>query len=360
MRMVRVDVESSSHNIVIGPGAIARVGDAGEFEMASRAAIVIDDRLTWIGEQVEKRISSFVDVSILSFPSGELSKSVNEAERLINALAQERIGRQDIIVAVGGGVAGDLGGFVASVYMRGIGLIHAPTTLLAQVDSSIGGKTGVDLVHGKNLVGTFYQPLGVYSDTDLLSSLPREQLRSGMAEVIKYALCFGGELATLIRSNQERIMEPDLQMMAEVVHRCVEIKARVVSQDEKEHSMRTVLNYGHTFGHALEALRGFEGLLHGEAISVGMVFAAELSHALGLLDSAGVQAHRDLIGSYGLPVDAEFDPAMMLRYIASDKKRTSKGMRWVLLKDLGEPIVSDEVPTETIEATFVKVLRNRS
>lgn len=276
---------------------------------------------------------------------------------LASKMLDADIDRGGCLIALGGGVVGDMVGFLASIYMRSIPYIHVPTSLLAQVDSSIGGKTGVDLPEGKNLLGTFYQPLGIYVDLSYLSSLEARQIRNGLAEVIKYGCIKDEGLLQLIAKEKDGILRAEPGAIDEVVTRACHIKVEIVEADETEKGRRKILNFGHTLGHAMEAASGFE-LLHGEAVALGMIAAARISRSLGQFSEEEEGKILDAIRGIGLPttIPRICSNKDILRFIEADKKKMNGKLTWVLLKKIGDPILSDEVPMElvnnTIEAMF--------
>jgi shikimate kinase/3-dehydroquinate synthase len=282
---------------------------------------------------------------VLDLPPGEQSKSLPAAGTLLARLARARLDRYGTLIALGGGVIGDVGGFVASTYMRGIRLIHVPTTLLAMVDSSIGGKTGINHAGVKNLVGTFYQPAAVLSDVRLLQTLPERELRSGLAEAIKTAVIGDRELFEYIEDHLPRILRREPGPLIEVIVRCAAVKARVVEADEGERAERQILNYGHTIGHAVEAAAGFHRLTHGEAVAIGMALEAELALRLGLADAGAVQRQNALLARAGLPVRlGNVSRAAVWRALALDKKSRDGRVRWPLLVGIGRVRREQEVP----------------
>jgi 3-dehydroquinate synthase len=272
--------------------------------------------------------------------AGEPSKSFEILTRACSALAKGAMRRDCVIIALGGGVVGDLAGFLAAVYLRGVRFLQAPTTLLAAVDSSVGGKTGINLPEGKNLVGSFYQPQGVFIDLDWLETLPSREFTSGMAEAIKCAIIRD---LSLFESLQDGNM-PDLE---KIIHRCVEIKADVVANDEREtNGLRAILNFGHTIGHAIEATAGYGKCLHGEAVAIGMIGAAFLSSRIAGLPEESAEAIRQTIQSHGLPVTRPgIDPQALLATMARDKKASKKGLCWTLCPKIGEALLwPDPIP----------------
>lgn len=288
----------------------------------------------------------------ISVPAGEASKKMPVAENILEQLSKARIRRGATLVALGGGMITDLGGFVASIYQRGIQVVHVPTTLVAQVDAAVGGKTAVNLSEGKNLAGTFHQPKEVVADVDTLRSLPEREFRSGLAEVVKYGFALDLSVLETLENAQSQILNREPEILQDLVARCVEIKAGVVATDERDETgERMLLNYGHTFGHALEAASGYGRLLHGEAVAVGMMFAAALGLEAGLTDQATLDRQENLLRSLGLPVGADFDPAQVLDLLSADKKHSSVP-RWVLLKAAGEAVVYSDID----EAAVVRVL----
>lgn len=354
MRTARVELGARSYEVTVGEGLI---DSAADYVPGSPGKIVViaDETVAGLyGNRLEKALSRAGEVHRVLVPSSETAKSWSQAGELLSRLAGLKIRRNDLIVTFGGGVASDLGGFVASVYQRGLDLIHVSTTLLGQVDAAIGGKTGVNLPEGKNLAGTFYQPSAVLADVSVLKTLPSRQFRSGMAEVIKYGLCYESEILDIVKDQSAAIESADPAVMEDLVARCAGIKARVVSADENDNQGRIILNYGHTFGHALEAAGGYEAWLHGEAISLGMMFAANLALSMGLLDAAAVEVHRGAFEAAGLPVRGGFDANQVVGAWSIDKK-FQDGQRWVLLEGLQNPAVRSDVGPLNIEDALAAV-----
>jgi 3-dehydroquinate synthase len=257
------------------------------------------------------------------------------------------------VLALGGGVVGDIAGFAAACYQRGIGYVQIPTTLLAQVDSSVGGKTGVNHPGGKNLIGAFYQPLAVITDTDTLTTLPDRELRAGLAEVIKYGCVWDPLLFDWLDVNISKLLARDVEALTYAIARSCEIKATVVAKDEREQNLRAILNFGHTFGHAIEAATAYEGYLHGEAVGLGMLIAADLSRRLGLIDSAVQDRVRDILVRTGLPTEAPrigADKALELMHM--DKKVLAGTVRLVLIEKLGRAIVTADYNQAALDATL--------
>lgn len=301
----------------------------------------IADSLTGEGAEVHR----------LTVEEGERSKSLETVERLWLELAAREAHRTDLIVAVGGGVVCDVAGFVAATYARGLPLVHVPTTLLAQVDAAIGGKCGVNLPAGKNLIGAIYQPSAVICDVDVLASLPQEELRSGMAEVVKYGLIADPELLEGVVDKARRVYDGDARATVDVVTRSAATKASFVARDERDRGKRAFLNYGHTFGHAIEKISGFGDIRHGEAVALGMMAAAYLSHELGRLSEHGVAVHQRVLDSVGLPTTADLDPDELKEAWRHDKKNEG-GVRFVLLNDIGVPEARIEAPLGAVRAAI--------
>ena len=361
MRTVAVHLEDRSYEIHVGAGALVKAaGLIPELPGCERVAVVSDTNVdaAW-GDAAAEALSAVGttgEVHRLVVDAGEISKSMDVAGGLLEDLAARRVRRGDLLVALGGGMVGDLTGFAASVYQRGMPLVQAPTSLLAQVDAAVGGKTAVNLAAGKNLVGTFYQPRAVIADIATLASLPEREYRSGLAEVAKYGLSLDPELLDLVEGHAAALRARDPDLLEEVVARSVAIKASIVAADERDlDDQRIVLNYGHTLAHALEALGGYRQWLHGEAVAVGLVFAAALAGELGFLDSASVERHRRVLVGLGLPVTADVDPAAVEAAWTMDKKYRG-GVRWVLLSGIGDPFVMSGVGSRELSRAMTSVL----
>jgi 3-dehydroquinate synthase len=351
---VTVPVPGRAYEVTIGPGILRSAQEHLPDLPGSSTAFVISDRtvsdlhLAPLATAIEARGLASV---LLLVPEGEEAKSLRGYETLLRQLAGREAHRDDAILALGGGAVGDLAGFVASTYMRGIPFVQIPTTLTAQVDAAIGGKSAVNLPEGKNLVGTFAQPLAVLADLDVLATLDDRAYRSGLAEVAKYALTLDDELLALLESDPAPVLARDVVVMEGVIERCVAAKARIVSEDERDASARLVLNYGHTLGHALERIDAFRGRTHGEAIALGMVFAAALSEARGLAHGLSTRTER-LLRSLGLGSAEPLPPVHeVLRCLRLDKKYR-RGMRFVLLEEVGRPVVVDDVSDDEVSSVL--------
>jgi 3-dehydroquinate synthase len=356
MSVVRVELGLRSYDVNIRPGLLNELGS--RLPEGGEVVVITDTNVDPLyGDAVENAIAPRAGWRVV-VPAGEASKTLEVADRILEDLASARVRRDDMILTVGGGMVSDLGGFVASVYQRGIPLVHFPTTVVGQVDAAVGGKTGVNLSEGKNLCGTVYQPRAVVSDTATLATLPDREFISGLAEVAKYGFISKPELLDEIEQGWEQIKSRDPELMEKIVVRSVESKAELVSRDEHDdRDARIYLNYGHTFGHALEASGGYERWTHGEAISIGMCFAAALSAAAGLLDKELSERHATLLSNAGLPTSAEFETDEVLHRIEIDKKNRGGVQRWVLLEAIGKPVVREDVDETLIHKALEMVAR---
>jgi shikimate kinase / 3-dehydroquinate synthase len=346
----RVTTPTASYPIYTGPGEIARLGERmATVGLRGRAFVVVDEALAdRYGASVCAALTAAgIEAALLTTPGSEGEKHLGAVQRLYDALIAARAERGDTIVAVGGGVVTDLAGFVAATYLRGVPLVQVPTSLLGMVDAAIGGKTGVDHAHGKNLIGAFYQPRLVVADVEALRTLAPRELTAGWAEVIKHALILDPELYRVLGREADRVLALDTEAVTDVLRRSARIKASIVSGDERESGLRMTLNYGHTIGHAIEAASGYSAVLHGEAVAIGMQGAAAIAVRLGLLQSAVARQQQELLQRYGLPLRA---PAValdaVLQAMTLDKKVVAKRQRWVLLTEIGHTIIRDDVPVE--------------
>ncbi|MCX7886639.1 MAG: 3-dehydroquinate synthase [Verrucomicrobiae bacterium] len=351
---VRVPLGERTYEIFVGRGLLDRIAEVVKPLGLGRQGVVISDTnvAALYGMRVcEAFRGAGFNVGLLTFSAGEASKSLRQASRLLEKLPAFGLDRQSFVVALGGGVVGDLAGFVAAVYLRGIHYIQVPTTLLAMVDSSVGGKTGVNLPQGKNLVGAFYQPRLVIADTATLRTLPRRELRAGFAEVIKYGAISDAAFFRWLEGHYREILRLDSAAIRRTVRRCCELKAEVVSADERESGLRAILNFGHTVGHAMEALVEYEGLLHGEAVAVGMCCAARLSVKRAGLREVEARRLQALIAASGLPtrLGKRFSVSALREAMRLDKKARAGRLRFVLLERLGKAVVSDDVTEADIE-----------
>lgn len=342
---VQVEHSGGSYPVLIGKDLLGEWPDEIALPASTERAFVISHRSLrqYSGPVRESLSARDVEVRVLEVSQGEASKSLSVAGELYRAFAADAASRRDLVVSVGGGVVSDLAGFVASTYGRGMAVVHVATSLLGQVDAAVGGKTGVNLEAGKNLVGTFHQPIGVINDVTTLETLPPEEFTSGMAEVLKYG--FIADPGLLGDARIQRDADPE--DLIGMVSRSVRIKARIVAQDERESGVRAVLNYGHTFAHAVEVIRGYGALRHGEAVALGMMTAAHLAHVQGRIDGDFVTAHREALSAAGLPVSAPLDLASLAAVWRRDKKY-ERGVRFVLLDGPARPIYGVEASQEEL------------
>ncbi len=343
-----VRLEERSYPIHVGEGIVSLLpADLVALGAGRAVAVLTHPQLGRVAKPPLPRLLrewGFV-VTVLEVPPGERSKSLAMAARLFDRLARARVDRAGTLIGAGGGVVGDLGGFVAATYMRGIRLIHVPTTLLAMVDSSIGGKTGVNSAGVKNLVGAFYQPSEVLADVRLLATLPEREVRSGLAEAIKTAIIGDPELFDYLEEHLEAILHRDSQPLVEVVRRCAAFKARIVETDERDTRDRHVLNYGHTVGHAIEAAAGLGRYTHGEAVAIGMAVEAAVARRLGVVDASTVERQNALLARAGLPTTARrLDHRALARAVRLDKKVHNGVLRCPLLRGVGKVLLEQDVP----------------
>lgn len=354
--LVTVGLDERSYPIRISPGLLEQVGaDLQQRNIGSHYGVISDDRVANLyGDRFMKSLAAVgIQAELITFSAGEENKTLRTIADLASELARRGLDRRDALIALGGGVTGDITGFLASIYMRSIPFVQVPTTLLAQVDSSVGGKTGVDIPEGKNLVGTFYQPKAVYIDTDVLRTLPADELRGGLAEVIKYGVIHDAEFFTFLQKNREAILNLDREVMTRLIARCCEIKAWVVEQDEREGGLRRILNFGHTVGHAVEAASDFK-MIHGKAVAVGMCAAADLAVRSGCLAEEAAAAVHKLVKDYELPVSvpANLDRKQIKQYLLHDKKTVGGQVFYVLPESIGQVRITDQVADEDIDAVL--------
>jgi 3-dehydroquinate synthase len=351
-KIIRVRSAAGEYAVLCGAG-ILRDG-AGEIAKlgAFSSVHVLTSPKVWrtVGKTVKAVIPRDALKNVHLFDDAETKKNIRTVELLCRKLTRAGADRKSLIMAVGGGVIGDVAGFVAASYLRGVALVHVPTTLVAQVDSSVGGKTGVNLPEGKNLVGAFYAPRLVLIDTDLLRTLPERQFRSGIAEVIKYGVIADAELFAYLEQKMEKLLRQDRDALEYVIPRCVEIKAGVVSRDERESGLREILNFGHTFGHALESVTKYRRYLHGEAVAWGMIAAARSGRELGITAEDDVMRVETLIRRMGkIPAWPGVSPQILIAAMFSDKKTRARKLRFVLSSRIGEAHSSEAVPMDALE-----------
>ena len=352
MQRIRVNAASSSYDVVVSGGCIDRAAEEIEAVAGSRRIFVIADEgaLAALGGQLERSLAA-LNPTFFPIRLGEDRKRLAIVEELAERMHRAGADRSAVVVTFGGGIAGDLGGFVAASYMRGISFVQIPTTLLAQVDASVGGKTGVNLSSGKNLVGTFHQPLLVLIDPGTLATLPAQEYRAGLFEVIKHGIIRSPDLFQVLEDRRDAVIAREPAVLEKIVADSVRIKASVVSEDERESGLRRILNYGHTLGHGLEAETGYQRLLHGEAVGWGMIAAGRLAESLGMFSSANRARAERLILAYGpLPELAGVDPAAVAARIHGDKKTIGGKVHFVLPTAIGEVQVIVNPPAEKVLA----------
>ena len=336
MESLRVALGSRSYPIDIGVGLIGLSALYAPHLKGGSAAIVTDEVVAPLYLESVRKALEGARITEIVVPKGEQEKSWQTLTQVFDALLKARCGRDTLVVALGGGVVGDLAGFAAAVYQRGVAFVQVPTTLLAQVDSSVGGKTAINHALGKNMIGAFHQPCAVVADVAVLDTLPDRELRAGLAEVIKHAVALDVPFMEWLEKNIEKLLARERDALVYAVRRCCELKAGIVASDEREAGVRALLNFGHTFGHAIEAGAGYGTWLHGEAIAAGMVMGAELSMRLGFIGRVEVERLRKLIARAGLPVKGPvLAPEKLMALMALDKKAAQGKVRFVLLEGIG-------------------------
>ena len=356
MKRVTVRVDPP-YDVAVGPGALSELGAL----LAGRRRVAVVSQATVAEHHAGAVRTSALNSELFLIGDGEAAKTLATVERLGRDLSAWGLLRDDVVLALGGGVVGDVAGFTAAVYHRGVSVVQVPTTLLAQIDAAVGGKTGVNLPEGKNLIGAFHQPVAVVADVDTLRSLPEREYRAGLGEVAKYALIAQlsrehVELAEIVEADAEAVRGRNPDALTELVHGCVELKADVVARDPEERTgVRAVLNYGHTFAHALEASGEYDDLLHGEAVAVGLVFAGQLAAALGRIDGPTAEQHRQIVSALGLPGRAPqgLDASNLVELMRRDKKAKG-GLTFVLPGPSGFERV-DDPPAAALERALESV-----
>jgi 3-dehydroquinate synthase len=357
LERLNVELGDRRYPILIGPGLIDSRDLVADL-IGTRDVLLVTN--TTVGPIYSPRIRAALPARRcveVSLPDGEVHKTLANVSRMLDVLVANRFSRDACVVALGGGVVGDMAGFAAACYQRGVPYVQVPTTLLAQVDSSVGGKTGVNHPGGKNLIGAFHQPIAVIADIDTLTTLPDRELRAGLAEVIKYGLICDREFFAWLESNIDALLARDSTALSFAIRRSCETKAAIVGRDEREQGERALLNLGHTFGHAIESATNYSKWLHGEAVGAGMLLAASMSQRLGWLGGADVQRLRTLLARAGLPTEVgQISGAELLEHMRIDKKVAAGRIRLVLLRSIGEAVVTGDYPDtalqETVRARF--------
>ncbi|MBI5118734.1 3-dehydroquinate synthase [Candidatus Poribacteria bacterium] len=354
MHKIRVQLPNDGYDIVADKGVIAELpGLLLALLRPSRILLVSNPSIDKHHGDVVRGALARTNCSIATelLPEGESHKTFQTVKNLLDRMVEARMDRASLLVSLGGGVVGDIAGFAAAIYMRGIPYVQAPTTLLAQVDSSIGGKVGVDHPLAKNMIGAFYQPVLVCVDPAILATLPETQMRNGMAEVIKYGVVADENLFALLERHKGFLTSIESGPLEEIVRRCCQIKARIVQQDIRETTgLRSILNYGHTIGHAIESVTGYTRFLHGEAISIGMMAAAKIARLMKIASDEVEKRQEDLLSAVGLPTRlTDIDPRALIEATRFDKKTTGGKVRFVLPLGIGRVAVRDNVPGEILE-----------
>lgn len=356
-----VETSSMHYPVFVGWGLLDKLGEKIRQAGLSGRAIIISDEAVFpiYGSQSSKAMKkSGFSVKHYLMPPGEASKNIKEAVKIYDFLVKHHVERNDVIVALGGGVVGDLAGFVAATYLRGVPWVQVPTSLIGMVDASIGGKVAVDHPQGKNLIGAFYQPRLVLADVQTLATLPRREFTSGWAEVIKHGLILDADFLKVLEDNAEKLISLTPDITTKVIARSACIKAMVVAEDERETGKRIILNYGHTVAHGLEVASNYKTFLHGEAVAIGMMAAARISQRLGLLTQSAVQCQRALLKKFRLPISCSgIRPDDVLSAMEVDKKIRNKAIQWVLLKDIGKAVVHTDVSSNDVSSVLEEVTK---
>ena len=362
MRKVRVDLGEKSYDIVLGYGIEQEIMDFVQQADFSQKGLLITD--TNVGPLYGRKMQKILEqagleVTLAQIPAGEKSKSLTVANELFTRAIEAGLDRKSPVFALGGGVVGDLAGFVAASYMRGVPFVQLPTSLLAQVDSSVGGKVAVNHELGKNLIGAFYQPKAVFMELDYMSTLPQREIYTGLGEIIKYGIIYDEEFFRFLEENQEKVLALEPEALTHMIARSCEIKAAVVSKDEKEAGLRRILNFGHTIGHAIEKETGYVRYNHGEAVGTGMVGAAYISEKLGLIGQQKFDRVQKLVAAYKLPLKAAgVTVDNMYADIFHDKKTIGGKVTWVLMKSIGEVICRNDVPEAAVREAMAAIAAN--
>jgi 3-dehydroquinate synthase len=349
MITLTVELAERSYPILIGRGLLGRPDVLGPYLKNRDVLVISNDRVGPIYLEPLRAMLGDRRIQTVIVPDGEANKNMATLESVLDGMVAAHYGRDCVVVTLGGGVIGDIGGFAAAVYQRGVDFVQVPTTLLAQVDSAVGGKTGVNHPGGKNLIGAFHQPRCVLADTDTLRTLPDRQLNAGLAEVVKYGLIADAELFVWLEHQAENLLRRDPGALHHAIRRSCEIKAAIVAEDERERGNRALLNLGHTFGHAIERCAGYGEWLHGEAVSAGMCMAADLSERLGLLHTGEPRRLRTLLDRLELPITPpQVDPREFLDAMSMDKKVLAGQIRLVLLREIGSAKVMADYPAHEL------------
>ncbi len=359
MRKVRVDLGEKSYDIVIGYDIGQEIVDFVKGAGYSKKALLVTD--THVGPLYGKQVQQLLteaglEAALMQIPAGESSKNLTVANELFTRAIELGLDRKSPVFALGGGVVGDLAGFVAATYMRGVPFVQLPTSLLAQVDSSVGGKVAVNHELGKNLIGAFYQPQAVFMELNYMKTLPQREIYTGLGEIIKYGIIYDADFFAFLEKNREQVLALEPEALVHMIARSCEIKAAVVSEDEKEAGLRRILNFGHTIAHAIEKETGYVRYNHGEAVATGMVGAAYISRELGLIDETEYNRVREMIARYNLPQQAAgVTVEAMYADIFHDKKTVGGKVTWVLMEKIGQVICRNDVPADVVKKAMEAV-----
>jgi len=353
MHNLKVELGARSYPVFIGSGSLSQLGEMLKMYALNRQILVVTDsnvhRL--YADVLADAVQPYTETFILEkVRAGEKTKSLSTVDKLVTLMLEQGFERTAVVVAFGGGVIGDVAGFVASIYKRGVRLLQVPTTLLSQVDASIGGKTGINHTLGKNLIGTFHQPAMVWTDLNLLQTLPRREVVCGVAEIIKYGVIADADLFDRVDENLDAVLSCDLTIMEEIVTHCCEIKAEIVTEDERESGVRMILNFGHTIGHALEATIGYKKLSHGEAVLLGMLAESKMAIDSDLLSEHDFTRIRDLVNRFDVSEKIKgMDWRQAMSFMKQDKKASGGNLRFVLPQQIGDVTVVENVTPDLIE-----------
>ncbi|SMB89243.1 3-dehydroquinate synthase [Desulfonispora thiosulfatigenes DSM 11270] len=357
MEQIKVDLQERSYPIYLGENIIPKLARDLATKYEGRQIIIVsnDEIFTYYGKELLDELTS-CDIITEIIPTGEEYKTFHMAEQILSKMIRARFNRDALLIALGGGVVGDLAGFVASIYQRGIDFIQIPTTLLATVDSSVGGKVAVNHTLGKNLIGSFYQPKEVWIDVKVLHTLPEREWKAGLAEVIKYGVIWDKELYEFLEENSTDLTKDNLNLAQKIISRSCRIKAEVVSKDEREENLRAILNFGHTFGHALESATGYNYYRHGEAVAIGMVMAGKLALEIGMWNINEYQKLKNLLVKVGLPIDfpSEISREQIYTNLFLDKKIKDKKLIFILPQSLGQVEIVKNVNIEIVKELIQK------
>jgi len=352
MQRLNIDLGERSYDILLGSGLLDKLGECiSQIFKPSRIVLITHPSLFQIyGNKVLSGLKGQGwTADLIEVEEGETSKSLGQAEKIFDRLLDLKCDRKSVLIALGGGVIGDLVGFVAATFQRGISFVQVPTTLLSQVDSSVGGKTAVNHPKGKNMIGAFYQPCLVVTDLDTLQTLPQKEFCAGLAEIIKYGVILDASLFDYLENNIEKIHQLDKECLEYIIKTSCLIKAEVVEKDERENHYRMILNFGHTIGHAIEALTHYSRFIHGEAVAIGMVYAAKLSQKLGKCQEDIPQRLDRLVRKCGLPTDLpELNSRLIIESLYHDKKTMNHKIKFILVKEIGVVEIVEDIPEEKI------------